>query len=84
MANLWQKTLFYLGLVDEDESAPEMMGESSPGTSGVRYRETAGGEEPPVTVYVRMMPAPISTPIQYGSEKTASNALPAAFICAAT
>jgi len=50
MANLWQKTLFYLGLVDEDESAPETAGESSRGPSGGRYRGTAGIDQPPITV----------------------------------
>jgi cell division inhibitor SepF len=50
MANLWQKALFYLGLVDEDESAPEAAGSSPTGLPGVRYRQAAGIEEPPVTV----------------------------------
>lgn len=48
MANLWQKALFYLGLVDEDESAREAA--SPGGLSGARYRSEAGPEEPPVTV----------------------------------
>ncbi len=50
MANLWQKTLFYLGLVDEDESAPATAGDSSLGLSGVHHRGTAGTEEPRATV----------------------------------
>lgn len=48
MANMWQKALFYLGLVDEDESSPEM---GSPvGRAGARYRAEASPEEPPVTI----------------------------------
>jgi FtsZ-interacting cell division protein YlmF len=51
MANLWQKALFYLGLVDEDESAPETgMGVSPVGPTGVRRREELGEEDSPVTV----------------------------------
>ena len=48
MANLWQRTLFYLGLVDEDEPAPEAA--SPAGLSGARYRGDATPEQPPVTV----------------------------------
>jgi cell division inhibitor SepF len=48
MANLWQRTLFYLGLVDEDEPAPEAG--SPAGLSGARYRADATPEQPPVTV----------------------------------
>jgi FtsZ-interacting cell division protein YlmF len=48
MANVWQRALFYLGLVDEDESAPEAA--SAAGLSGTRYRPDMGPEESPVTV----------------------------------
>jgi len=48
MANLWQKALFYLGLVDEDEPAPE--GASPAELSGARYRAEGAVEEAPVTV----------------------------------
>ncbi len=48
MANLWQKSLFYLGLVDEDESASEAA--SPAGMSGARYRPEVAPEEPAVTV----------------------------------
>ncbi len=48
MANVWQRALFYLGLVDEDESAPEAA--SPAGLSGTRYRPDTGPEESPVTV----------------------------------
>jgi cell division inhibitor SepF len=50
MANLWQKALFYLGLVDEDESAPEAAGASPTGLSGVHYRGEVGTGEPSATV----------------------------------
>ncbi|HUU60807.1 MAG TPA: cell division protein SepF [Acidimicrobiia bacterium] len=48
MANVWQRALFYLGLVDEDESAPEAA--SPAGLPRTRYRGEAVAEEPPVTV----------------------------------
>jgi cell division inhibitor SepF len=48
MANLWQRTLFYLGLVDEDEPAPEAA--SPAGLSGARYRGDVAPEQRPVTV----------------------------------
>lgn len=48
MANVWQRALFYLGLVDEDEPAPETA--SPAGLSGTRYRPDMGPEESPVTV----------------------------------
>ena len=48
MANVWQRALFYLGLVDEDEPAPEAA--SPTGLSGTRYRPDMGPEESPVTV----------------------------------
>jgi cell division inhibitor SepF len=48
MANLWQKALFYLGLVDEDEPAPEAA--SRGGQSVARYRSEGSIDEPPVTV----------------------------------
>lgn len=58
MANLWQKALFYLGLVDEDEPGPE--GASPAGLSGAGYRSPGAIEEPPVTVTPgrRSEPAP--------------------------
>lgn len=48
MANLWQKALFYLGLVDEDEPAPETV--SPAGRPGVGYRPEGEVDQPPVTV----------------------------------
>jgi cell division inhibitor SepF len=48
MANLWQKALFYLGLVDEDEPAPEAA--SRGGQSVARYRSEGSIDEPPVAV----------------------------------
>ena len=48
MANVWQRALFYLGLVDEDESTPEAA--SAAGLSGTRHRPEAGPEELPVVV----------------------------------
>jgi len=48
MANVWQRALFYLGLVDEDEPASEAA--SPAGLSGTRYRPDMGPEESPVTV----------------------------------
>jgi len=57
MANLWQKALFYLGLVDEDEPAPETV--SPAGRSGARYRAEGEVEEPPVTVTPARRPEPI-------------------------
>jgi FtsZ-interacting cell division protein YlmF len=47
MANLWQKTLFYLGLVDEDEPGYETGAAPSPaGGAGSGYRPEARPEEP--------------------------------------
>jgi len=48
MANVWQRALFYLGLVDEDESTSEAA--PAAGLSGTRYRPEAGPEESPVAV----------------------------------
>jgi cell division inhibitor SepF len=48
MANLWQKALFYLGLVDEDESALEAA--SPAGLPGARYRVEGQAEEAPASV----------------------------------
>ena len=48
MANVWQRALFYLGLVDEDESSSEAA--SAAGLSGTRHWPESVPEESPVAV----------------------------------
>jgi FtsZ-interacting cell division protein YlmF len=60
MANVWQKTLFYLGLVDEEE--PGYEAGASPSTVGGRgYRPEAHTPEPAVVQHVEPAAARVVT-----------------------
>ncbi|MCJ7727014.1 MAG: cell division protein SepF [Acidimicrobiia bacterium] len=63
MANLWQKTLFYLGLVDEDEaqtyeSPARAYSDQSYGDTGHGYSGTQPGTAPGPDPAVRRRPVP--------------------------
>jgi len=73
MANLWQKTLFYLGLVDEDEAQPyespaRAHAEPAYGDTGYGYRETDPGPA--------MEPAPRRRPVADPRRVTAQSQVP--------
>ncbi len=60
MANVWQKTLFYLGLVDEEEPGYEAGTSPSP-TGGRGYRPEAHLPEPAVVQHVEPAAARVVT-----------------------
>ena len=60
MANLWQKTLFYLGLVDEEEPGYEAGTSPSP-VGGRGYRPEAHAPEPAAVQHVEPAAARVVT-----------------------
>ncbi|MCU0280872.1 MAG: cell division protein SepF [Acidimicrobiia bacterium] len=67
MANLWQKTLFYLGLVDEEERGYEAGTAPAP-AGGVGYRREARTAEPAAGLPAAY-PEPVAARVVSGSRR---------------